>query len=190
MEPDREGGTLMTDRVVLNGEATQRTLKRLASQLVECLEDGDRLALVGVRRGGVPLAEALAVMVEKSTGQKPDLGAIDITLYRDDLYTGLEKPSFGATELPFDLDGACVVLVDDVLFTGRTVLAALGVLRDYGRPQWVKLLVLVDRGWRELPVQADFVGKTVVTTREDKVLVEPEASAGKGKVTVRAEGGR
>ncbi len=180
----------MADRVVLDGASTQRTLKRLASQLVECLEDGDRLALVGVRRGGVPLTHALATIVEQSTGQRPDCGAIDITLYRDDLYTGLEKPSFGATELPFELDGACVVLVDDVLFTGRTTLAALGVLRDYGRPQWVKLLVLVDRGWRELPIQADFVGKTIVTAREDKVLVEPDASAGQGKVTVRAGAGR
>jgi len=175
----------MNDRVVLDGKATQRTLRRLASQLVESLDDGARLALVGVRRGGVPLAEKLADLVAEETGRRPDVGAIDITLYRDDLYTGLEKPSFGATELPFELDGACVVLVDDVLFTGRTVIAALGVLRDYGRPRWVKLLVLIDRGWRELPVQAEFIGRTIETRREDRVLVEPEATAGQGKVTVR-----
>ncbi|MCO4773071.1 MAG: bifunctional pyr operon transcriptional regulator/uracil phosphoribosyltransferase PyrR [Deltaproteobacteria bacterium] len=177
-------------RVILDGQATQRTLRRLASQMVESVEPGARLALVGVRRGGVPLAERLADLIEEMVGERPDLGAIDITLYRDDLYTGLEKPSFGATELPFLLDGACIVLVDDVLFTGRTVLAALGVLRDYGRPRWVKLAVLVDRGWRELPLQADFVGKTIETARGDKVLVEPDASDGKGRVSVTRESDR
>ena len=175
-------------KVILDGDGTQRTLRRLASQVVESVEDGGRLALVGVRRGGVPLAEKLAELIEEMTGSRPGLGAIDITLYRDDLYTGLEKPSFGATELPFGLDGACIVLVDDVLFTGRTVLAALGVLRDYGRPRWVKLAVLVDRGWRELPIQADFVGKEVQTARTDRVLVEPDASDGRGRVTVLPEG--
>jgi pyrimidine operon attenuation protein/uracil phosphoribosyltransferase len=176
----------MSERVILDGAATQRTLRRLASQVMESAQDGARLALVGVRRGGVPLAAKIADLIEAETGKRPDVGAIDITLYRDDLYTGLEKPSFGATDLPFELDGACVVVIDDVLFTGRTVLAALGVLRDYGRPRWVKLLVLVDRGWRELPIEAEFVGKTVETARTDKVLVEPEASGGKGKVTVRS----
>ncbi len=173
----------MAERVILDGEGTQRTLRRMASQIVESMDEG-RLALVGVRRGGVPLAEKMADLIAETTGTRPDVGAIDITLYRDDLYTGLEKPSFGATELPFALDGASIVLVDDVLFTGRTVLAALGVLRDYGRPRWVKLAVLVDRGWRELPVQADFVGKKAQTSRQDRVLVEPDASDGRGRVTV------
>jgi pyrimidine operon attenuation protein / uracil phosphoribosyltransferase len=159
-------------RVLMNAAGIERTLRRLASQIVE---DHDRevpLALVGIRRGGVPLAKRLAALIGEIEEAPPEVGAIDITLYRDDLYTGLEKPSFGATQLPFQLNGLGVVLVDDVLFTGRTVQAALGELRDYGRPHHVKLAVLVDRGHRELPIQADFVGRIVESERSDKVIVE------------------
>ncbi len=159
-------------RVLMDAAGIERTLRRLASQIVEDQERDAPLALVGIRRGGVPLAHRLAVLIGGLEPSAPPVGAIDITLYRDDLYTGLEKPSFGATQLPFDLNGACVVLVDDVLFTGRTVQAALGVLRDYGRPRSVKLAVLVDRGHRELPIQADFVGRAIQTERTDKVAVE------------------
>ena len=162
----------------MNAAGIERTLRRLASQIVE---DHDRevpLALVGVRRGGVPLAKRLAHLIGALEETPPQVGAIDITLYRDDLYTGLEKPSFGATQLPFELNGVGVVLVDDVLFTGRTVQAALGVLRDYGRPRHVKLAVLVDRGHRELPIQADFVGRVVESERSDKVIVETADVAG------------
>ena len=162
---------------VLDAKALQRTLKRLASEIVEgCAEDGvDRIALVGIRRGGVPLAERLATLIEASEGTRPETGALDITLYRDDLYTGLESPTFGATELPGNLDGVGIVLVDDVLFTGRTVRAALGVVHDYGRPPWIKLAVLVDRGHRELPIQADFTGGVVPTRMTDRIEVKAGA---------------
>lgn len=160
---------------VLDRSGVEAALDEMAAGIAGSLAAGERLALVGIRRGGVPLAEALADRLEERLGRRPDLGAIDITLYRDDLYTGLEKPSFGPTDLPFGLDGCSVVLVDDVLFTGRTVLAALGVLRDFGRPRWVRLAVLVDRGWRELPIEARYVGVTVETARGDTVVVDLEA---------------
>lgn len=163
--------------VVLDANGMRRTLKRLASEIVEgCAEDGvDRFALIGIRRGGVPLAERLASLIEASDGTRPETGALDITLYRDDLYTGLESPTFGVTELPVDLSGVGLVLVDDVLFTGRTIRAALGVVHDYGRPPWVKLAVLVDRGHRELPIHADFTGGVVPTRLTDKIEVRAGA---------------
>ena len=158
-------------RELLDADGLERTLRRLASQIAEAHEPNAPLLLLGIRRGGVALCARLAALVGDLEGSPPATGAIDITLYRDDLHTGLEKPSFGSTELPGDLRDRAVVLVDDVLFTGRTVHAALTVLRDYGRPRWVKLAVLVDRGWRELPIQADFVGKVVQTDRADQVVV-------------------
>ncbi len=172
----------------MNAAGIERTLRRLASQIVE---DHDRevpLALVGIRRGGVPLAKRLAALIGELEEAPPEVGAIDITLYRDDLYTGLEKPSFGTTQLPFQLNGVGVVLVDDVLFTGRTVQAALGELRDYGRPNHVKLAVLVDRGHRELPIQANFVGKVVEIPRTDKVIVQTSEQAGSDDRVVIEQG--
>lgn len=165
--------------VVLDAAGLQRTLHRLASEIVEgCAEDGvDRFALIGIRRGGVPLAERLATLIEASEGTRPETGALDITLYRDDLYTGLESPTFGATELPADLNGVGIVLVDDVLFTGRTIRAALGVVHDYGRPPWIKLAVLVDRGHRELPIQADFTGGVIPTDRQARIDVRAGVEA-------------
>ncbi len=127
--------------------------------------------LVGIRTGGVPLAGRIGSRLAARTGAEPPLGELDITLYRDDLYTGLEKPVLGASRLPVDITGREVVLVDDVLFTGRTVRAALDELMDYGRPRRVWLAVLVDRGHRELPIAADFVGTRVETRRTDRVVV-------------------
>ena len=120
------------------------------------------------------MASRLADIIGADEGTRPQVGAIDITLYRDDLYTGLEHPVFGQTELPFDIEGTGIVLVDDVLFTGRTTRAAMGVVYDYGRPRWIKLAVLVDRGHRELPIQADFTGRVVDSSREDRVVVSAE----------------
>jgi len=158
-------------RSVLEADGVRRCLRRLASEIVDGTEQGVPLALVGLRRGGVPLAERLANLIEDAEGVRPQVGAIDITLYRDDLYTGLEAPVFGQTELPFDIEGTGIVIVDDVLFTGRTTRAALGVVHDYGRPRWIKLAVLIDRGHRELPIQADFTGRVVESAREDRVTV-------------------
>ncbi len=163
---------------ILDAAAMQECLERIASQVIDSCDPAVPLALVGIRSGGMPLARRLAAIIGESKGTVPSVGAIDITLYRDDLYTGLEKPSLGETSLPIDISGAGVVLVDDVLFTGRTVRAALGELHDYGRPCWIRLAVLVDRGHRELPIQADFTGCTIESSRSDRVVVVAGESAG------------
>jgi pyrimidine operon attenuation protein/uracil phosphoribosyltransferase len=155
----------------MNGVEVGRTLDRLAHEIIEQLGVPTDYSLVGIVTGGWPIAERLADRIEQSTGIRPRTGTVDITLYRDDLYTGLEKPVLGETRLPFELTGQDIVLVDDVLFTGRTVRAALDVIMDYGRPRSVKLAVLVDRGHRELPVAADFTGRFLQTMKSDKVEV-------------------
>jgi len=161
----------MTRTTGMNGVEVGRTLDRLATEIVEQLGVPTDYSLVGIVTGGRPIAERLANRIERSTGMRPDTGTVDITLYRDDLYTGLEKPVLGETKLPAKLTGQDIVLVDDVLFTGRTVRAALDVLNDYGRPRSVKLAVLVDRGHRELPIAADFAGRTILTEKSDMVKV-------------------
>lgn len=130
------------------------------------------LAIVGIHTEGVHLARRLADRLEGDTGHRPAEGTVDITLYRDDVLVGLPQPVVGPTELPFDVTGTDVLLVDDVLYTGRTVRAALAVLTDYGRPARVRLAVLVDRGHRELPIRADLVGVDVPTQPRDHVRVE------------------
>jgi pyrimidine operon attenuation protein / uracil phosphoribosyltransferase len=156
---------------VMTAREVERTVARLAHEIVERAGEPSEFALVGIMTGGVPLAERLVAHIEAAEGVRPALGHLDITLYRDDLYTGLEKPILGETALPFDVAGRGLVLVDDVLFTGRTVRAALDEVMDYGRPRWIKLAVLVDRGHRELPISADFVGRSVSTARDDRVRV-------------------
>ena len=155
----------------MNGVEVGRTIDRLAHEMIEQLGVPTDYSLVGIVTGGRPIAERLADRIEESTGVRPKTGSVDITLYRDDLYTGLEKPVLGETRLPFELTGQDIVLVDDVLFTGRTVRAALDVIMDYGRPRSVKLAVLVDRGHRELPISADFTGRFLQTLKTDKVEV-------------------
>lgn len=156
----------------------ERTVARLARELTERLGEPGRFALLGVVTGGLTLAERLADEIARNEGTRPRVGSIDITLYRDDLYTGLEKPVLGETRIPFDLSGRGVVLVDDVLFTGRTVRAALDELMDYGRPRFIKLAVLIDRGHRELPIQPDFVGRTILTEKHDRVEVVLDGGEG------------
>lgn len=164
----------MASTTLMNPREVERTVARIARELSERLGDPSRFALLGIVTGGMHLAERLAAEIARNEGARPRLGSLDITLYRDDLYTGLEKPILGETRIPFDLTGTGVVLVDDVLFTGRTVRAALDLLSDYGRPAFVKLAVLVDRGHRELPIQPDFVGRTVSTEKRDRVDVRIE----------------
>jgi pyrimidine operon attenuation protein / uracil phosphoribosyltransferase len=156
----------VTTTVLHNGQAIHKELTRLAGEVA----GEDAPVLIGIRTNGVPLARRLAEMMKAGGQGTPPLGAIDITLYRDDL-SGKALPRVLGSEIPFDIEGRRVVLVDDVLFTGRTVRAALAVLADYGRPSRVELAVLVDRGHRELPVCADYTGFTVRTERGDHVKV-------------------
>lgn len=155
----------------MTGREVERTISRLAHEIAERLGDPSGYMLVGIVTGGGTLARRIADVLAATEGTRPRLGSVDITLYRDDLYTGLEKPVLGETQIPSDLTGMGVVLVDDVLFTGRTVRAALDELMDYGRPAFIKLAVLIDRGHRELPIAADFVGRTLPTEKRDRVVV-------------------
>jgi pyrimidine operon attenuation protein/uracil phosphoribosyltransferase len=178
--------SLVEKREILDGNGITRALKRIAHEIVE-RNAGGNLLLVGIRTAGVPLAERLRRFIGE-TGEMPapDLGAIDITLYRDDVFEGLPKPEVGVTELPgHSIAGRTIVLVDDVLYTGRTIRAALDALMDYGRPRAVQLAVLVDRGHRELPIQPDFVGTTVQTTRDESVKVTLSELGDADRVVVR-----
>jgi pyrimidine operon attenuation protein/uracil phosphoribosyltransferase len=156
---------------VMDAKEIQRSLSRMAHEILESNEDVKNLLLVGIHSGGVPLAHRLAHLIAQTEGEAPLVGEMDITLYRDDLYTGLEKPVLGETKLPTALKGTHMVLVDDVLFTGRTIRAALDEVMDYGRPARIQLAVLVDRGHRELPIQANFVGRRIETKKSDRVTV-------------------
>ncbi len=180
------------EREELSAMELRRTIARMASEIVERLGDPRQLVLVGIVTGGRHLALRLADAIASLEGVRPATGYVDITLYRDDLYTGLEKAQLGDTRLPdSDLSGRGVVLVDDVLFTGRTVRAALDELMDYGRPRFIKLVVLVDRGHRELPIAADVVGKTIPTERSDRVVVAfVEDGSPQDGVFVQVGGGR
>ena len=163
---------LIERREILDAAGLGRTLQRMAQELLERIPpEGRPLYLVGVRTGGAYLAQRLVGLLAEAGEPRPLLGAVDISLYRDDVFRGLPKPEIGPTELPEPIDGRTVVLVDDVLFTGRTIRAAMDVLADYGRPRAVKLAALVDRGRRELPIQPDVVGVVVDTTASESVRV-------------------
>src|SRR5882672_12948012 len=158
-------------RVLIDAETAGRGIRRMAGEMVERAGGAGKLALVGICRGGVPLAAKLALHIEELEGVKVPVGSIDITLYRDDASMALPKPQIGRTEIPFEVGGHRIVLVDDVLYTGRTVRAALDALLDYGRPQKIELAVLVDRGGRELPIQPDFVVKVSEVGPSDRIDV-------------------
>ncbi|MFN6964898.1 MAG: bifunctional pyr operon transcriptional regulator/uracil phosphoribosyltransferase PyrR [Pyrinomonadaceae bacterium] len=158
---------------IMDATHMERALARLASEIVEHNHGAEDLYLVGIRRRGVPLAERIADKIQALEGQRPHYGILDITLYRDDLSTVGAKPIVNRTELEDDIDDKVVVLVDDVLYTGRTIRAAMDQLMDFGRPRKVQLAVLIDRGreHRELPIQADFVGKVVPTKQTEIIKV-------------------
>jgi pyrimidine operon attenuation protein/uracil phosphoribosyltransferase len=158
-------------RELMDAERLARALSRIAHQIVERRRDAEGLVLVGVRTRGVPLARRLARLVAEAGAPPPPVGALDITLYRDDLTTVASQPVLRQTEIPVSIDGRTVVLVDDVLYTGRTVRAALDEIIDFGRPARVKLAALIDRGHRELPICPDYVGQTITTTRDESVQV-------------------
>jgi pyrimidine operon attenuation protein / uracil phosphoribosyltransferase len=179
---------LVERRELLDEAGIVRVLRRTAHEIVERHPGGKDLALVGIRTGGLHLAERLARLLA-AEGLEAPVGAVDITLYRDDVFVGLPRPEVGATELPFSLPGRNLVLVDDVLYTGRTVRAALDVLMDYGRPRRVELAVLVDRGRRELPIQADYVGLKVTTAANESVRVMLRELGEPDRVVVREKVG-
>jgi pyrimidine operon attenuation protein/uracil phosphoribosyltransferase len=155
---------------ILSAEDIRRTLNRLASQIVERTDDLSHLVLLGIRTRGVPLAEALAEQIQRLENIEVPVGALDITFYRDDLDTiGVRTPA--KTDIPFDLANKAVVLVDDVIYSGRTIRAALNAVHDYGRPQIIRLAVLIDRGHRQVPIHPDFVGKQLPTASDEKVRV-------------------
>ena len=162
----REKGRLMSASEI------ERTLVRLAHEIVEKNDGSENLGLVGIKRRGVPLAERLAKLIEKIEKHPVDTGVLDISFYRDDLSTHDVRPVVSPGAVGFDVNGRDIILVDDVLYTGRTIRAALDALFDHGRPRRVQLLVLVDRGHRELPIEATFVGRTVPTTQREIVEVK------------------
>ncbi len=167
---------------LLDTTAIGRTLVRMASEIVEKAGGVEQLVLVGIQRRGVELAERLAQHIEKSEGSKILRGKLDIALYRDDLQSLGPVPVVGATELPLDLTGRTVVIVDDVLYTGRTIRAALDELADFGRPQRILLAVLVDRGGRELPIQPDIAGVTITVSPGQTVRVSVQERDGRDAV--------
>ena len=157
---------------LMSASEIDRTLVRLAHEILEKTKDLDQLAFIGIRRRGVPLAQRLAKKIEKLENRKIPVGVLDINLYRDDLTTVDIKPVVSATEIPFSVQGKDIILMDDVLYTGRTIRAALDALFDHGRPARVRLLVLIDRGHRELPIEARFVGRVVQTSDSEIIEVK------------------
>ena len=175
--------------VVMDADRIGRTLARIAHEILERNKGVGQLALVGVRSRGVPLAKRLARQIKEITGDEVPTGALDITLYRDDLMRHAvgPQPVVRRTEIPFSIDGRKILLVDDVLYTGRTTRAALDALIDFGRPKAIQLIVLVDRGHRELPIKADYVGKNLPTSPEESVQVRLLEIDGQDEVVL--EGG-
>jgi pyrimidine operon attenuation protein / uracil phosphoribosyltransferase len=167
-----EHGLIEKSRI-MDSDDMSRVLSRLASEIIETNHGAQDLYIVGIRRRGVPLAEKLVQKIEEASGTRPLYGTIDITLYRDDLSTVGANPVVNRTELDHDIDEKVVILVDDVLYTGRTIRAAMDQLMDFGRPKKVQLAALIDRGkeHRELPIQADYVGKLVPTKRSEIIKV-------------------
>lgn len=178
------------ERVIMSATDLRRALARIAHEIVERNHGVDDLVLLGIRSRGVPLARHLAAKLRDLEGVDVPLGEIDITLYRDDLEERLLQPHLSPSSVPVSLAGKRVVLVDDVIFTGRSVRAALGAVMDYGRPSAVQLAVLVDRGHRELPIRPDYVGKNVPTARDEEVQVRLEETDGADEVVIRRPPGR
>lgn len=165
-------------KMILDTSGVQRAVTRVAHEILEANKGIDGLALVGIRSGGVIFASMLACEIKKIEGEDVPMGIVDITLYRDDLSVGTHHPALRSTEIDFSLDEKKVVLVDDVLYTGRTVRAAMDSLMDFGRPKMIKLAVLIDRGHRELPIRADFVGKNIPTSPGDVIKASLEGDIG------------
>jgi pyrimidine operon attenuation protein/uracil phosphoribosyltransferase len=174
----------MSGRRIMTADEIRRATIRLSHEIVEKQAGTDGLLLIGIQRRGVPLARRIAAAILENEGVDVPVGALDITFYRDDLSLVAQQPVVKGTELPSGIDGRTVILVDDVLYTGRTIRAAMDALVDFGRPQAIRLAVLVDRGHRELPIRADHVGKNVPTSREELVRVHLEETDGEDGVEI------
>ncbi len=161
--------------VILDDTGTRRALTRIAHEILERNKGVSELVLVGIRTGGVHIARELGRRLEEIEGEAVPVGEVDITLYRDDIKGHSEHLPVGKTDIPFTMEGKRVILVDDVLFTGRTIRAAMDALMDYGRPTNIQLAVLIDRGHRELPIRADFVGRNVPTSIKESIQVQFDA---------------
>jgi pyrimidine operon attenuation protein/uracil phosphoribosyltransferase len=174
--------TVREKRQLMSASEIDRTLVRLAHEVLEKTEDLDQLAFVGIKRRGVPLAQRLAAKIESLEGRKIPVGILDINLYRDDLSTVSERPVVSARQIDFDVVGKDIILMDDVLYTGRTVRSALDALFDHGRPARVQLLALIDRGHRELPIEARYIGRMVQTTANEIIEVKFQEIDGQERV--------
>ena len=178
-----ENGT----RLVMDGQAIQRALVRIGHEIVERGHGTANLALVGIRSRGVHIAQRLRrILHDIEGGDAVPFGVVDITLYRDDLDRRMQNPVVQGTSIDFSVDGRRILLIDDVLFTGRTIRAAMDAIIDFGRPQAIQLAVLVDRGHRELPIRADYVGKNIPTARQEDVAVRLAEADGVDEVLVTA----
>ncbi len=175
--------TVTSRRSLMTADEIRRALSRMAHEIVERNGGIQGVALVGIRTRGVPLARRMARLIAEFEERAVAVGGLDVTLYRDDHSRRVKLPA-GPTEMPFDVEGSTVVLVDDVLYTGRSVRAAMDALRDYGRPRAIQLAVLIDRGHRELPIRADFVGKNVPTARTEVVEVKLMEVDGRDEVVL------
>ncbi len=178
MQPYREKKQIMDEL------AMDRALIRISHEIIEHNKTMQNVCLIGIQRRGVPMAKRIAANIESIEGEKPTLGILDITLYRDDLSELAEHPILNATEIPFSVSGKTIILIDDVLFTGRTVRAAIEAIIDLGRPRSIQLAVLIDRGHRELPIRADYVGKNVPTSRNELIAVDLKEVDGNDLVSI------
>ena len=179
----------MPEKVVMSAEDIQRALLRIAHEVVENNADGKELVFVGLRTRGVPLAQRLASAVRELARVTVAVGALDISLYRDDLALRGSPPILQPSDIPTEIFGKNVILVDDVLYTGRSTRAALDALTDFGRPQRIQLAVLVDRGHRELPIRANYVGKNLPSSRDEEIQVRLKETDGRDEVVIITGGG-
>ena len=179
-----DGGDKLPKAVVLDGDAMRRALTRIAHEIIERNKGIQECVLVGIQTRGADIARRLQERIEQIEGKTIELGVLDISLYRDDLSTKQDEPVVQKPEFPFSLQNRTVILVDDVLYTGRTARAAMDACMDVGRPSRIQLAVLVDRGHRELPIRADFVGKNVPTSTEEAIVVQLEEVDGTEQVII------
>ncbi len=175
----------MSEHILVDAQTMDRMLMRLSHEIIEKNEGVQELYLVGIRRRGVPIAQRIKNNIERFSDIRVALGALDITLYRDDLKELFQTPQVHGTDIPFDVNGKVIVLVDDVIYTGRTARAAMDALIRMGRPAAIRLCVMVDRGHRELPIAANFVGKNVPTARDEFISVRLEEIDGVNEIALR-----